>query len=346
MKKENITKIIEVMESATAKFKAILEDEMSNCVETKEETVKPNKKTTKEAVDTKEETEEVTKETLDEMSYNDLKAFAKELGVKAVGNRNKITELILKAVSEGNSISDEVEEDVEETVEETPEEKSKKPAPAKSKKQPESVEEEESEDLEDEEEDDELSEIKSQLEEMEVEELANICRDAGLSARGKKQSLITKILNGIEDGVIELDVSEDEEEEDDSVETENESEDNKALGLNDLDNPDMTEERAEAISELEKDIKANIKRKKLTTKDMEAELLEAGFTKKEIKSIDDITSFYIDYRAMFINDSGDEVENEEPYELNGYPACCGKLLEENEDGDYVCNVCGNIYEAE
>lgn len=48
------------------------------------------------------------------------------------------------------------------------------------------------------------------LNDMDVEELAEILSDSGLSTKGKKQALITRIVKGIEDGDIEI---EDEEEE-------------------------------------------------------------------------------------------------------------------------------------
>lgn len=80
-----------------------------------------------------------------------------------------------------------------------------------------------------------------------------------------------------------------------------------------------------------------------------SELIEFGFTKKEVAELNksgELVDFYIDCKAMFIDDDGDAIETESPYELNGMPACCGKLLDKNEDGDYVCQVCGNVYEAE
>lgn len=70
-------------------------------------------------------------------------------------------------------------------------------------------EEEEEEEDEDEEEDDEEEEedIATQLglNDMDVEELAEILEDYELSTKGKKQALIARIVKAVEDGIIELD---------------------------------------------------------------------------------------------------------------------------------------------
>lgn len=67
--------------------------------------------------------------------------------------------------------------------------------------------EEESEDVDGEEEDEDEQDIAEQLglEDMDVEELAEILEEAGLSTKGKKQALIARIVEAVENGDIEID---------------------------------------------------------------------------------------------------------------------------------------------
>ena len=325
----------------------------------KEDTIKPAKSkssvkaksdnSTKPVLEKKEvECDDVTAEDLEAMSYNDLKSYAKEIGVKAVGSHKQLLNSILNAMQNN-------EEDID--GEEEPVKKSSKKSESKVMPKSKSVrakveepdDEEEEEDFEEEDEDeeeDELSDIKAMLEDMEVEELADILREAGLSTKGKKEALITKILKGIEDGDIELEEDEDEEvDEDEDLESED---GDVEYDINDTENPDMTKERADAIRKLTKEIKADVKKKNLTEKEMGDALIELGwYNRKEVKGLSNLVDTYIDTMAMFINDEGEEVECEEPYSINGYPACCGRFLDvnENEDG-YICSTCGAEYEAD
>lgn len=71
-------------------------------------------------------------------------------------------------------------------------------------------EEDEEEEDEDEDEEEEEEDIATQLglDEMDVEELAEILEDHELSTKGKKQALIARIVKAVEDGIIELDEEE------------------------------------------------------------------------------------------------------------------------------------------
>ena len=292
------------------------------------------KKSTKKTVKTEEVAESaITREELEDMGYNELKAYAKSIGVKAVGNRDKIINLILDTV-EGSS-----DEELEEEKPVKSAKTSKKSTKSVKKEEPEEPEEEQEEESVD-----DIEDLKAQLEDMEVEDLADILREAGLSARGKKPALINKILKAYEDGDITF---EDEDSDEDDYDEDVESDDGEEYDVNDPENPDMTEERAEAIEELADEIRTLVKKKKLSLKDIEEELIrDFGYTKNEVKKIDDIVEEYINVRSTLISDEGIEVNLGEPYELNGVPACCGKPLEEDKDGGYVCSACGNVYEEE
>lgn len=352
MKKKEMKKLVELLSAVVAFLDEIAEsaDEDTAVAETEAEekvTKKSAKKSSKkveEPVEEEiEEDEEVDEEVdVDSLSYNDLKAYAKKIGVKAVGSRSQV----LSAVKEALGADEEDEEEEEAPKDKSSKKSSKKEEPKKSSKKVIPINEE----VEDEEEEDEDNELLEQLNEMSLEELADILSEAGLSTKGKKEALISRVVKGIEDGVIEF-----EDEEDEDVEEEDEVDDSEDDGneydLNDVDNPDMPKARATAIKALKKEVEANFKKKKASAvKEMSNYLIdELGVSKKELKSLDDngIKDLYFDRIASFINDEGEEVGLEEPYEVNGLSACCGHLLEyDEENGSYICSVCGAEYEAD
>lgn len=378
MKKNELKKLVEMLSNVVTFLDEIVdsidEEETVDAVaeEVAEDTtaVKPEtkksltaltqeKKVTKKAPD---EEKEVTGKDITAMSYNELKAYAKELNVKAVGSRNQIITAIRNAIKSKEEVAEEKEEEVK-----TPSAK-KAVQNKKVVKKPVEEEEEEVDDADDEEED---NDIKAQLEDMTLEELADILSEAGLSTKGKKEALITRVLKGIEDGVIEYadddedeevaeddedddseeEVEEEDEEDEDDSEVDDEEDEEEEYDINDTSNPDMTSARKKAIIALRKEMDANLKKKKSSAlKEMINYLTsDIGISKAEIKKCDDseIKELYFNSVASFINDEGDEVDPETPYELNGLPACCGNVLEYNEETEsYVCPICGAEYEAE
>ena len=212
---------------APAKKEEIVEDTVEDTVE-----------------DGTEESVSYTKEDLDQMTFNDLRKLAKELGLKVKGDR----ETIAKAILASNATVEPEDEEVEEK-------------PSKAKKAPAkrvAIPKEEDEEVEDDEEDDvdDIDEVTQNVldivEDMETSEIADILSDAGLSPKGKRQALIDKVIKAVKDGTISIDdeddgedAEEDVEEDEDTVEdTEDEAED---FGPNDFDNPNMTDERSEAL---------------------------------------------------------------------------------------------------
>ena len=326
----------------------------------------PTKKQTAEVEET-ETTSEVSgsfdREQLDEMKYNDLKKLAKDLGVSAKGDRETIIDAILEA-----DVTTDIDNtaDVDETADEEESKPSKKTStkktPAKSSKKSEPEED----DIDDEPEvdEDELDEIAEKVHEivdgMETEEIANILSEVGISPKGKRQALIDKIIDAVANGVLSLEDDEDGEDDtniddaddvDDTDDTDDESDDGE-FGVNDPDNPDMTEERAEAITELEETIRKQFKSKKLKSVTMK-KALKAFYADDEealeaIEDMDseDILANYINIKQMFIDDDGEEHEEEEPYEVNGVPYCCGNELDYDEESDvFTCPVCGTKYDG-
>lgn len=122
---------------------------------------------------------------LEEMTLKELKQFAEDYGLEVTSKTKKgIIEEILDQLYDEEEDEDDVEE----------------------------VEDDVDGDVEDSEDDDEedLAEMYG-LNELSLEELAEICAEYGLSTKGKRQALIDRIVRGIKDGTIVVD-DEDEEE--------------------------------------------------------------------------------------------------------------------------------------
>lgn len=274
---------------------------------------------------------EYTYEELMDMPYNDMKKYAKSVGVTAMGSREKIVNDILKTY--GVEAPDEDEEDEDEAP------KKKAPAgkktPASKKSAP--VEEEE----EDEEEDEVTAQVNEAVKDMEDSEIAELLKQAGLPSKGKRTALIARVIKGVKDEVIDLDGEEDEDEDEESIYD----------SLNDYENNDeIPGERAAAIKKFEaatnKKVKAKTLKMAMIKKALtayygdEADLSEAGD--------EELVEAYIDMKCRFIDDEGDNYDGtDDAYYVNGMLACHGYICEESEDGSsLVCPVCGAEYENE
>lgn len=143
------------------------------------------------------ETSEYSMEELKAMTQVELKALAKELGVSVRGSKSAILGRILEKLE-----VDEDEEEVEEPVTE------------------EEVEEEN---------DDPVQEA---LEELDVEDLADLCEQAELSTKGKKQALIARLMTAHNAG--EIDLTDFFEEEDITEEVEEAIEETDTIALEEI----------------------------------------------------------------------------------------------------------------
>lgn len=285
---------------------------------------------------------ELTQEQLDGLSYNNLKRLAKEMGITAVGSREDLTQKIL-------NFDGEVEESTEET------EEVETPAPEKSKTPTKPAEEVEEDDEEDEEEVDPIvAKVNEAVEEMTNEDIMDILADVGVKAKGKRQSLISAVIQAVKDGKIDLDDDEDDEdaeEVEDATDSEEEvadTNDESEYGINDLNNPDMTDERKSAIKAYESEIRADFKNGDINRKQLVEWLNEFHNTKDTMKkkSDEEILDEYIHCSCLLINDEGEMPEDEGAYTVNGIPYCCGHELAYDEDNNtYICETCGSEYEA-
>ena len=284
-----------------------------------------------------------TKEALDGKKYNELKKIAKEVGVSAKGDRETLIDNILGA-------SEQIEEDFDEDDEE--------------ETTLEDVEDEddtdeddgEEEDVEEEPLDDEESlaeEIEERVSEMETEEIADLLVEAGISAKGKRQALINKLIKAVQDGVIAIngeDEDDEEEPEDDDYEDEDVEDDGDEEDVNDLSNPNIKPARKKALKALKSMLEKKYNDNKLKVATMKKALKEYyDESADEIDDMDNDELFdaYLQLKMLFIDDDGDEVEEGAPYTLNGEPYCCGQPLQYNEEDDtFICEICGGEYESE
>ena len=317
-------------------------------VPVKKSTTKKSKVEKQEVDETPDETDGIyTKEALDGKKYNELKKIAKEVGVSAKGDRETLIDNILGA-------SEQIEEDFDEDDEE--------------ETTLEDVEDEddtdeddgEEEDVEAEPIDDEESlaeEIEDRVSEMETEEIADLLVEAGISAKGKRQALINKLIKAVQDGAIAIngegeneEEPEDDDYEDDDYEDEDVEDEGDEEDVNDLSNPNIKPARKKALKALKSMLEKKYDDGKLKAVTMK-KALKAYYDESadEIDDMDNDELFdaYLQLKMLFIDDEGDEVEEGAPYTLNGEPYCCGQPLQYNEEDDtFICEICGGEYESE
>lgn len=342
--RDNLNIIIEEMENTTSEPVTVAEPkvEPKNEVpaeETKVETPAPE--TAPKSRKEKEASEELpdasnglTIEQLNGLSYNNLKRLAKEMGIPATGARDELTQKILSYEGEVPN--------PEAPAEETP-------APAKTtrkiEKKSEPVEEEE----DDEEEDPIVAKVMEAVEDMTNEEIADILADVGVKAKGKRQSLISAVIQAVKDGKIDLDDEEEEESEEETAPAESEESEEEEFDVNDPNHPDMTKERKTALEAYKSEVENDFADGSITRDQIVEWLNEYHGTKDTMKkkSDEDLVEEYIYYSSLLINDEGEMPEEEGAYTVNGVPYCCGHELAYNEDNEtYICETCGAEYEAE
>ena len=294
----------------------------------------------------KKETAHFDKEDLDSMAYNDLKKLAKELGVSGAGAREAIIERILgvdvNVTEDGEA---EVSEDSTAVEEKAPKSKGIKKLGKKS-------EDEDSEEPTPEE-DPVYAKVLEVTEDMSIEDLGEILSDIGISPKGKRQALIDKIYSAVQNGDLSLDDEGEEDNEEDVEDTNSEVEDEADDevdddGVNDPDN--MTDARKEACEQYAEEIKNDFENGDLKAKDIKEFLVEfyGEENKDEILDLsdEDLIDLYIDAVQRMIDDEGELVE-EGAYVVNGEYFCCGRKLQYAEDTNkYICEMCGEEYDAE
>lgn len=297
----------------------------------------------------KEKKEEVD---VDSMDYRQLKSYASEIGVKAKGTKGQLLKAVKDFLANGG-------EDAEEEVEEKP---AKKPARgvASMKAKKKAEEEEESEENDSEEEDTTIvhnteKEVERAIEEQELtdDDLRDILKDLGLSAKGGHEVLVSKLADAVDAGELSLDDDEVEEEtdvaEDEAEETESEKEDvedEEEGSEEDDEETEITAERKQAVDDFTAETTEAFENEELSVEDMRDFIKDFGEKIGKKASDKEVLAKYIECASMLIDDEGNTVE-EGAYMLNGVPFCCGHALEISEDETSgKCSICGEEYEFE
>lgn len=242
---------------------------------------------------------EDTEYNLSKMSAKEIKEFAKEMfDVKLTGTKkDKLLEDLLEVVTDVDDT--EIEEDDVDATE---------------------VEEEEN-----------VIE-KYGIDELDDEELKDILKDADLSTKGKRQSLLDRIAEAIENGEIEVEEDGDEEISDEVEEVE-ERDENVVKAENKL------------AEKIKKDIssgkvkQAKIKEFLKSYYDGDAECSDCSGCSK-----DEMINCFIEINKKLVDDDGAAHAVEEPYVRDGENYCCGKPLVTLDNGNLYCEPCGTEYE--
>ena len=114
----------------------------------------------------------------------------------------------------------------------------------------------------------------------------------------------------------------------------------------------MTDERREAVEAKMDEIITEYSDGTLTSDDISS-YIEDNATQEEIDLLgddytdDDLLMLYMELNKRNIDNDGEEHEPSEPYEVGDANFCCGHELKyENNTKKFICEHCGEEYEAE
>lgn len=308
---------------------------------------------TPETPETIEEKKKYGNYTLDEirgMSYNAFKKAAATIGVKCTGTRDEIMSRILAL------------DTVEEVKEETPIKSKTAPKQAKTDKPVKVSKEEPKKDEYD-------TQAEQIVKSTDKEEITAALEDVGIEV-DSDSDLTTLLAKALRDGLLET------EDEDDTDESESEEEDDELDSEDTADDDDDDEEEITPTSyfpeydeeEYNNPDEMTTNRKKAVEKEVEnilADYDNGDSTEKEIMAF--LTEFcteeeldlvkgadekeqlklFIEMSKRFIDNDGEKIEPNNPYELGEHDMCCGHELKYNKKSKtYICEHCGEEYEAE
>ena len=299
---------------------------------------------------------------LESLSIAELRKMAKELGLDTKGKKVDIIARI-------EALNEPVEENVEEVVEEVIETPEVEEVEVDDVEDEVLIEDEDEDDAEEEYEEEEADEddeepselelLKAELEDYSLEELKEVLESVELSTKGKKQALISRIIQAVEDGIIaygddeeEIEVEDDLDElvtDEDEIEVEEVTDEEESDEEEDYEDEEEEEEltvREQAQAEIEERILEDYENGDLTDKQITKFLNE--YSNGTFKTVNKKRSLnkYIEIMTELVDEDGDVVELGEPYYVGDDVAfCCGAELKEV-DGDFYCEICGNEYEGE
>ena len=293
---------------------------------------------------------------LESLSIAELRKMAKELGLDTKGKK---VDIIARIEALNEPVEENVEEVVEEVIE-TPEVEEVEVDDVEDEVLIEDEDEDEDEADEDYEEPSDLELLKAELEDYSLEELKEVLESVELSTKGKKQALISRIIQAVEDGIIaygddeeeEIEVEDDLDElvtDEDEIEVEEVTDEEESDDEEDYEDEEEEEEltvREQAQAEIEERILEDYENGDLTDKQITKFLNE--YSNGTFKTVNKKRSLnkYIEIMTELVDEDGDVVELGEPYYVGDDVAfCCGAELKEV-DGDFYCEICGNEYEGE
>lgn len=170
------------------------------------------------------------------------------------------------------------------------------------------------------------------LNDLSTDELKEILEAADLSTKGKKESLVARIVETIVDGEIELEVEGEDE-------------------IQDGEEEERDPEVVKAEEKVEKQIRKRITDGKLKQSEIKAFLKDyydgdAKCSDCSKCSKNEQIDCYINIQKALVDDDAAVHTMEEPYVRDGENYCCGKPLEELDNKNLYCEVCGTEFEQE
>lgn len=302
--------------------------------------------------------EEETVDDLSTMTIQQLRSLAKSHGLSTKGTKKDLIARITDSETTEEQPEEEVIEEVQEpeVVEEIVEEEVEV---EDDQDEDEDVEEIEDEEL------DQMEIIQAELEAMSLEELQEILESVDLPTKGKKQALISRILEAVEDGVLEFedevdenyDADEEDAELDEAIEQAldgEETTDEEEYEEVEVDEEDEYEDEDEELSpreatqqEIEEEIAEAYENGDLTDKEI-ANFLDDYFNGK-FKPINKKRAYnkYVEIMCDLVDADGDRMDMKEAYYINDDEIyCCGSEIKELDNGNLFCEVCGTEYETE
>ena len=284
-----------------------------------------------------------TEEELNALSYNDLKAKAKEMGVKAVGSKKVIIENIL-ALNNIEEVKEEEEAPTEAEMDKAIEEAE---IPTEDRGEEVDMEaDDQDEDALPEGEPTLYDQVVADLEGYSDEELADILSEVGVSPKGRRQALLAKIVQAIEDGKLEWEDESEQTTEDAPQEATEPSKDVEPQDDQEVDEDDFvgTEARKQACYEECDKIEEDIERGNISMKEIIKFLKEYHNGKYVSQGEDADVEEYMAIQCDLIDDEGNKHDLADPYYIGEDIFCCGQHLKQLND-DYYCEICGTEYEV-
>lgn len=358
MKNERIIEGLNaIIEGAT-----ILRDELAggvekrNAVETKSATRRQAVQKEQPAMNEPEETEatvegKFSREQLMSMKFNELKKLGASVGVSCKGTRDEIVERMLQV-----TVSATVENEAEpEETDEAPAKDDGKVVSINKKKGglKKSAKTEEPEEV-----DEQYIQMATEAtEDMSAKEIIEYLAEFDIEAKGKKSDVVRVLAKAIADGIVQLEETTAEAEEETAKDGDGEEFNEESYfpeydpeGVN---NPEgMSEERAEAVKSMMADIIKGVENDTITEEDIQT-FLETYASEEELEALgddyqfEDLVAMYCEVKKRFIDDDGEEHEAGDPYEIDEENYCCGRKLKyEKKSKKFICENCGEEYEAE